>query len=176
MHSPLPLPPSPVPTSVLGLLRHQTVKLTPDGGRSFKQLWASLLLLPAIKDSFLHVHTEKAGDSNTILNSVFFPASTTAFSILTAHKICHNHSICLERTEWLAAAFRWWKRSKQRIRVHIEGMECIYTDPSAGGCLSDAMNWFIYSWWLLQKHCSLLTFTLKLKVRRSTLPSKRNNF
>lgn len=54
---------------------------------SFKQLRASLLQLPAIKDTFLHVHTEKAGDSKTKLNSVFFPASPTVFSILTAHKI-----------------------------------------------------------------------------------------
>lgn len=49
----------PVPRLALGLLRHQTVKLTPDGGMSFKQLRASLLLLPAIKDSFLHVHMKK---------------------------------------------------------------------------------------------------------------------
>lgn len=130
---------------ILGFLRHQTVKLTPDGEMSFKQLRASLLLLPAIADSFLQVHMGEAGDSKTILNLVFFFAASMGLGILTAHKICHNHSICLESAEWLAAAFSWWKIGKQRMTAHREGTECIYMDPFAGGCLSDGMNHFIYS-------------------------------
>lgn len=81
---------------ILGFLRHQTVKLTPDGEMSFKQLRASLLLLPATTDSFLQVHMGEAGDSKTMLNLVFSSATSMGFSILTAPKICHNHSICLE--------------------------------------------------------------------------------
>lgn len=80
-----------------GFLRHQTVKLTPDGEMSFKQLRASLL--PATADSFLQVHMGEAGDSKTILNLVCFPATSVGFGILTAHKICHNHRICLESAE-----------------------------------------------------------------------------
>lgn len=142
---------------------------------SFKQLRASPLLLPATADSFLQVHVGEAGDSKTMLNLVFFPATSMGFGILTAHKICHNHSICLESAEWLAAAFSWWKIGKQRTTAHREGTECIYTDPFTGGFLSDAMNCFIYSSWLLQKHCSLSTSTFKLTVRRPSLQRKWNN-
>lgn len=58
-----------IPTSILSLLRHQTVKLTPDGKMSFRQLRASLLLLPAIEDSFLHVRMGNAGGSKAALNA-----------------------------------------------------------------------------------------------------------
>lgn len=72
------------------------MKLTPDGGRSFKQLWASLPLLPATKGSFLHLQMEKAGDSKTTLNSVSFPAGSAACSTLTAHKLCHHQRLFRE--------------------------------------------------------------------------------
>lgn len=67
------------------------------------------------------------------------------FSILTAHKICHDHGVCLESAQWLAAAFGRGERSEQRMREHAGGLECIFTDPFAGGCLSDVTNCFIYS-------------------------------
>lgn len=75
-----------IPTSILSLLRHQTVKLTPDGKMSFRQLRASLLLLPAIKDSFLHVRMGKAGDSKAVLNAssvVSASSQLTKFATIT---------------------------------------------------------------------------------------------
>lgn len=75
-----------IPTSILSLLRHQTVKLTPDGKMSFRQLRASLLLLPAIEDSFLHVLMGKAGDSKAVLNAssvVSASSQLTKFATIT---------------------------------------------------------------------------------------------